>query len=276
MDTITVDNADDLDNAFRAKQRAKRLNKPTTDAEVSTAPLLKAPTTKKTAAKKTTKKSSAAPPVPAPPPSYFEQAEDAFADHMPDMGWGSMGGDAAGPDVDDAEYKEYERTMQELASKANKINMYYQLFPETRPHAVNRKTGKMAEMEKTWTGEDEPNSIMMEYDRVKLVVNSRNAPQSALNLIIGMGAGIEWCTMVKGWNPMDMRLDGLGSAVKKAATEPDMKGDIDQLSIEYNDYLATRPELRLLQKIAQICITVHVANTGAPIPAAVLHPKRNL
>ena len=275
MDRITIASADELDNAFRAKQRAKRLNKPLENKDDESASVLSFATSakpKKAATKKGTKK-SAAPPVPAPPPSYFEQAQDAL--EMPDWMPGGGGGGNEGPQDDDEAYKEYERAMQEVASKAHKINMYYQLFPETRPTVQGRKGG-IAISDKTWTGEDEPDHIMLEYDRVKLVVNSRSAPQSAMQLVLGLGSGIEYVTMTLGYNPMGANLNGLGEVVTEAAKSPDMKADIDQLSIEYNDYLAARPEIRLLQKIAQCCVMVHVANTSSRPAAAVPPPSRKL
>jgi len=272
MDRITNAAADDLERKYAAKKRAKRLNKPVDedelpeDADTSYFGLPASLTG--TPKKKTTGKKAAAPskkaatktkalPVPPPPDPWYEQAYDAATEYVPGMGHDGGGG---GAQSDEEAYKEYEKMVQKAAAGAHKINMYYELFPATSPG------GKRQHM---WTGDDDPMQIDIELARCAQVVNSMHAPRSVRDAVGYTAYGLEYTLMDWGYNPMQLQLRGFTKVVEGAMNEPDMQDDMNQLAIEYNEWLSSGPVRRLVAKVFQLAVMTHQVNTlGGRLPAA--------
>lgn len=280
MDTITTDFADKLEARHAAKKRAKRLQKPmpeeVDDEEVT--PLEAPKTTKKkkvaaSATKKTTKTKAKALSVPPPHDDWMDSAGEMADEYLPEFMQPSENTE------DDEQRRQYEKMVAKAASNANKINLYYELFPGTVPMAADKRTGKPVYDQHTWSGMDDPEQIDIELARCQNMVNARHAPSTVKSAISAAAWGVEYAVMDKQINPMQWQLRGFRQLVERAMDDDEMKEDMAQLAIEYNDWCAQRPEMRLLQKISALGVACHTFNTGgfappsASVAAAVPVPK---
>lgn len=72
----------------------------------------------------------------------------------------------------------------------------------------------------------------------------------------------------KRWNPMNLRLDGLGQVARDNVDE--FAPILDELAIKYGASMYLIPEYRLALSIGTLLLTVHTANSGDPRLAATL------
>lgn len=219
MDDITTETIGSIEQQYTAKRRAKRLGKEEPTVLASATPA--AP--KKASPKRGAKKAAAAPPSDETVWDSF--MPEGYQDYMPA---------ALSPD----EEKEYVKAGRD----ANKINQYYTKFPEVRPPRAH-----------FWTGEDHPEDITAELGRIHAILNSTGAEQNLKGLIAYSGRGLEYVTHTMNYNPLDLDVRDLGSALQYMMRTPDeqnpMQPEIAELAIEYGDWLGSGPESRLFFKI---------------------------
>jgi len=248
MDSITLDNVEEIERKYLAGKRAKRLGKPVVDEE-DEAPA-KPKTTRGKGKKKTPAVGLAA--------SALHDAYDAYMptelqDYMPS--W-----DDQGPSASAEEIAEYEKEMKKIGGDALKINQYYKAFPQCAPPRA-----------KTWTGNDNPDHIRAELERCRAVVNGEGAQESLVGMVCGAAQGFEWLTHTYGYNPAGLNVKGLGQGLTMACHSPDkpLEPELTQLSIEYSDYLASSPEWRLAFKLFKFVQAYNALNSNPELRAAI-------
>lgn len=227
MDLITTDSADLIEREYAASKRAKRLGKAAPEKKVPAAEEKKGK--KKAAKKAATPLSSAADDV---WDNYVRQSmPEAVQDYVPDQ--------VFTPEEEAEAMAEYEQ----VGKDANRINDYYRQFPETRP------PGKPH----FWSGMDNSEEIAAELSRCRAIVNGQGGEETVRMAVIGLGKGMEWVVHGYGFNPWNMNLHGMGKTLGMALMQKDndFEPEIKQLTIEYSDWLASRPEARLAVKLAQ-------------------------
>lgn len=221
MDDITSETVASIEQAYTAKKRAKRLGKeePTPLSTATPATAKKAP------AKRGAKKAAAAAPSAEEPTVWDSMLPDGYQDYMP----------AALTPEQETEYIKAGRD-------ANKINQYYTKFPEVRPPRAH-----------FWTGEDHPEDIAAELGRIRSILNSTGSEQNLKGMIAYSGKGLEYVTHTLNYNPLDLDVRDLGSALHYMMRAPDsenpLQPEIAELAIEYGDWLGSGPESRLLFKL---------------------------
>jgi hypothetical protein len=220
MDDITSETIGAIEQQYTAKKRAKRLGKEE-PSPLSTA----SPVAKKAPAKPRAKKGAAASP----------SADDATV-------WDSMLPEGYEQYIPDALTPEQETEYIKAGRDANKINQYYAKFAEVRPPRPH-----------FWTGEDHPEDIAAELGRIRSILNSTGSEQNLKGIIAYSGKGLEYVTHTLNYNPLDLDVRELGSALQYMMRAPDsqnpLQPEIAELSIEYGDWLGSGPESRLLFKL---------------------------
>lgn len=128
----------------------------------------------------------------------------------------------------------------------DKIGAYKERFPELRTR--NPKLSAKSSVEEM---EDELHFIELQLG------SSRDNSLGSM-LFVGAMVGIE--TLTLRYNPMNLRLEGLGKVAKDNLVE--FTPLIDELMIKYSSGLYVTPEMRLALAVGSLVMTVHSANSG--------------
>jgi len=130
----------------------------------------------------------------------------------------------------------------------DKIGAYKDRFPDLRTR--NPKLSAKSSIEEM---EDELHFI-------ELQLGSSKDTSLGSMLFVGSMVGVE--TITQRYNPMNLRLEGLGKIAKDNINE--FTPMIDELMIKYSAGLYVSPEARLALAVASLVMTVHSANSGDP------------
>ncbi len=130
----------------------------------------------------------------------------------------------------------------------DKIGAYKDRFPELRTR--NPKLSAKSTIDEM---QDELHFIELQLG------SSRDTSMGSM-LFVGSMVGIE--TLTQRYNPLNLRLEGLGKIAKDNIDE--FIPIIDELMIKYSAGLYVSPEARLALAVGSVVMTVHSANSGDP------------
>lgn len=130
----------------------------------------------------------------------------------------------------------------------DKIGAYKERFPE-----IKSRNPKLSAKSSIDEMKDELHFIEMQLG------SSRDTSVGAM-VFIGSMVGIE--TMTQRYNPLSLRLEGLGKIAKDNIDE--FTPLIDELMIKYSAGMYVTPEARIALAVASLVMTVHSANSGDP------------
>jgi len=238
MDAITADTAAHIEQRYRANKRNSRLGK-----AVSQAPLFleddeaeqeaAAPSPRAPAKKRNGKGKKKA--VAFDPDDYYgniyEGAQDIASDLLPGYGYSE-------PVLDEETQKKMEAEWKLRGSMALKINRYHKRFAFLVPAGTRKRE---------WTADMPIDSLGGELQRIRMILGSKAADQTVRVGFVQLMKSAEYAVHELGYNPWELDIRGIGKVSESLVFTPDnpFEEELDELAIEYGDWLASGPELRL-------------------------------
>jgi hypothetical protein len=145
--------------------------------------------------------------------------------------------------LDEETQKKMEAEWKLRGSMALKINRYHKRFAFLVP-AGGRK--------REWTADMPIDSLGGELQRIRMILGSKAADQTVRLGFVQVMKGAEYAVHELGYNPWEVDIRGIGKVSESLVFTPDnpFEEELDELAIEYGDWLASGPELRLAMKMA--------------------------
>jgi len=139
-----------------------------------------------------------------------------------------------------AEQDAYEKT-----EMLDRIGAYKERFKQLKSR--NKVSGKSSYEE-----------VADELHYIEVQLGQGDTNNAGCLALIGLCYGAE--ALTNEWNPLNLRLQGLGATVKENTDQ--FESVVDELMIKYGASLYVCPEMRLAMLLSATVLTVHATNSG--------------